>query len=346
MEKVILSEAPVLFLSLASIFGLCIGSFVQACAYRIPRGLSIVFPSSSCPECKTKLAWYDNMPLLGWLFLKGRCRYCQSKIPPEYLLVEIIFSIVSAALFYVYVISGSSFDGYIYSYFFFTWFFLLAIIDFRFHRLPDVLTVLPLFLILCFDIPLKGKWDISLNLDKNFCVFICFSLFIPNMLLNSILKIVELLDGIDSEDKIILSLQKKRILNQEGNLCLKYWWGLWLVIVIVLLGMSFIADFQWGSKMVGYLGAWLLMYPVGFVVSKIVGETALGLGDIKYMACLGYVFGAVPMLIILLAGSFLASMLGLYDYLMRGKKSIPLGPFISIAAFWWLQYELLGYRLF
>jgi leader peptidase (prepilin peptidase)/N-methyltransferase len=70
--------------------GACVGSFLNVVVYRLPRGLSLISPPSRCPKCETPLAWYDNIPVLGWIFLRGKCRYCREKISPEYPIVEAI----------------------------------------------------------------------------------------------------------------------------------------------------------------------------------------------------------------------------------------------------------------
>ncbi len=80
-------------------FGACVGSLINVLAYRLPRGIGVVTPPSRCPVCSTKLRWKDNIPIFGWLFLRGRCRYCKTPISPEYPLVELFAASLFATFF-------------------------------------------------------------------------------------------------------------------------------------------------------------------------------------------------------------------------------------------------------
>lgn len=75
---------------LALAAGLLIGSFLNVCIYRMPRDISIVRPRSFCPECEHTVAWYDNVPVLSYVVLRGRCRKCRRPIPARYPIVEIL----------------------------------------------------------------------------------------------------------------------------------------------------------------------------------------------------------------------------------------------------------------
>jgi leader peptidase (prepilin peptidase)/N-methyltransferase len=88
-------------LALAAPFGLLIGSFLNVVAYRLPRGESLVAPASRCPGCETPIKPWDNVPLLSWIFLRGRCRTCSARISPRYPLVELL----TAALFGAVVVA-------------------------------------------------------------------------------------------------------------------------------------------------------------------------------------------------------------------------------------------------
>jgi leader peptidase (prepilin peptidase)/N-methyltransferase len=81
---------PVLFAALAFLAGLLIGSFLNVCIYRLPRDLSVINPPRSfCPECDALIAWWDNIPLLSFLLLRGKCRNCKTRIPWRYPIVEL-----------------------------------------------------------------------------------------------------------------------------------------------------------------------------------------------------------------------------------------------------------------
>jgi leader peptidase (prepilin peptidase) / N-methyltransferase len=91
----LLADSQLAYTFVAALMGLLLGSFLNVCIYRLPRDLSLVTPRSFCPECGTRIAWHDNVPVLSYTLLRGRCRHCGKPIGLRYPLVELM----TAALF-------------------------------------------------------------------------------------------------------------------------------------------------------------------------------------------------------------------------------------------------------
>lgn len=96
------SMPELLYLLFVLAFGGCVGSLLNVVAYRMPLGLSIVTPPSRCPKCNTRLAWRDNIPVFGWLLLRGKCRYCRNRISPEYPIVEAAVALLFGVFYVVW----------------------------------------------------------------------------------------------------------------------------------------------------------------------------------------------------------------------------------------------------
>lgn len=130
------------------LFGLAFGSFLNVCIYRLPRDLSVVLPGSACPNCKQFLRFYDNIPVLSWLMLGGRCRYCKTRISPRYVVVELLTAVLFVAC---YVQFGLTLAGLKYCTF---GFLLLGLIftDAETQLLPDKMTLTGLVIGLVFSL--------------------------------------------------------------------------------------------------------------------------------------------------------------------------------------------------
>jgi leader peptidase (prepilin peptidase)/N-methyltransferase len=87
-------------------FGSIVGSFINVVIYRLPEGMSVITPSSRCPTCGARLSWHENLPILGWLVLRGRCRHCGVRISPQYMLVELFMAVLFAGLYLAYYAAG------------------------------------------------------------------------------------------------------------------------------------------------------------------------------------------------------------------------------------------------
>lgn len=81
-------------LILVTVLGLCVGSFLNVCIYRLPRGQSLLTPASRCPHCGTPLRWFENIPVISWVVLRARCGQCGAPISPQYPIIEIVTALV------------------------------------------------------------------------------------------------------------------------------------------------------------------------------------------------------------------------------------------------------------
>ncbi len=118
---------------LAGVYGLLIGSFLNVCSLRWPLEQSVVRPRSRCPQCDTLIAWYDNVPVLSWAILRGRCRHCGNPVSVQYPLVELTTGLVWAGVF---VFHGPSWEA-LRAGIFLTILLGISISDARFYIIPD-----------------------------------------------------------------------------------------------------------------------------------------------------------------------------------------------------------------
>jgi len=89
------------------LLGACVGSFLNVVVWRLPRGKSLLWPPSACPKCNHGLAWYDNVPVFGWIFLRGRCRYCGEPISPRYPIIEFTTALLFVLYYVLFFIVGT-----------------------------------------------------------------------------------------------------------------------------------------------------------------------------------------------------------------------------------------------
>jgi leader peptidase (prepilin peptidase)/N-methyltransferase len=128
---------------LAGLFGAAIGSFLNVCIYRIPAEESIIRPASRCPQCGSPIRWHDNIPIIGWLALRGKCRDCGKDIPARYAVVEALTALVAIALFLKFgptmkFISAFAFSAVL---------IVITFIDLDHQIIPDVISLpgIPIF---------------------------------------------------------------------------------------------------------------------------------------------------------------------------------------------------------
>ncbi len=107
-------------LFIAFLLGAIFGSFMNVLIYRLPRGFSIITPASQCPSCKTPIKFYDNLPIVSYILLRGRCRHCGATIPLRYLLVEITTAVIFFLVVLEFGVSIKTLSGLFFAFFMLT----------------------------------------------------------------------------------------------------------------------------------------------------------------------------------------------------------------------------------
>jgi leader peptidase (prepilin peptidase)/N-methyltransferase len=118
------------------LFGMAVGSFLNVCIYRLPRKVSLTRPRSMCPGCRSKIAFYDNIPVLSYLLLRGRCRHCGSPISLRYPVVELVSGLFAIAVLSRYGVTLEA----LFLYGLISALLVVTFIDIDYQIIPDVIT--------------------------------------------------------------------------------------------------------------------------------------------------------------------------------------------------------------
>lgn len=198
---IFLNENYTLSILIIAILGLCIGSFLNVVIYRLPKMLiqeleedyhtfhtydlphktvfNLSYPFSHCPHCNNSILWQDNIPIISWIYLKGRCRNCQCRISIRYPIIEILTSLMSIFIFLKLGWSLSIFAALIFCYFLIA----LTFIDLDTQLLPDKLTFPLLFLGLAansfslFVDPISSIWGSIIGFLSLYLICALYKLF-------------------------------------------------------------------------------------------------------------------------------------------------------------------------
>ena len=128
---------PVLVGIYIFLIGICIGSFLNVCIFRIPEGKSIVYPPSACPACGNGISWYDNIPIISYLLLRGKCRHCRYPISIRYPLVELLTGLFA---WITWMTFGFQWDTIIY-FVLIAALIMIAFIDLDNRIIPDIISL-------------------------------------------------------------------------------------------------------------------------------------------------------------------------------------------------------------
>jgi len=175
------------------ILGLVLGSFYNVLIHRLPRGESVIYPPSRCPECRERIRWRDNIPLISYLILKGRCRHCGSPISLRYPLVELLSGLLAVFSLYRWGLSEEALFHYV----FFSFLLVSSVIDWYHFIIPPSLNFGALFFAL-----LVSPFRESLSLEESL-VGVAAGVLIPGLIYLYYVK-VRKIEGIGLGDVILL----------------------------------------------------------------------------------------------------------------------------------------------
>ena len=259
------------------IFGSVIGSFLNVCIYRLPRDISLVFPPSSCTSCNKPIRFYNNIPILSYIFLRGKCNNCGNKFSIRYPIIELISAILTTLTVYTF---GLTFNTLIYLILIYS-LIVVTFIDLEHMIIPNLISIPGIVLGLLFNIS-KTDFELfsRLDLSANFTNILLLTKF---PLFDSILGII-----FGGGILLVIALVYKKIRKVEG------------------MGMGDV-------KLLAMIGAFLGLKSVIFVIfissliGSIVGITLMFMnkGDLKYAIPYGPFLSLAAILFIFLNQSLL-----------------------------------------
>ena len=328
------------------IFGAVIGSFLNVCIHRMPRGESIVSPPSSCPHCKTKIRWYHNIPLVTYLVIGGKCRYCGAKFTARYFVVELLTAIA-------FLIFWLRFPGWLAPIYWvlFAGFVVATFIDCEHFIIPDEITLggiaAGVILSLAYP-PLMGKTTSVEAGIQSLLGALC-----GGAVLYAVVEGGKLLFG---KQKIVLE-PGTRILIENGKVQIDQEEWLWEYLFYRPSDrITFhAATLKFGEQT--FTGADVAVSETKLIVTGqqfdlpaagaieatsdliYLPREAMGFGDVKLLAAIGAFLGWQATLFTVVFSASFGSLLGVSSIIFRRSQwqaRIPYGPHLVAAAVLWM----------
>lgn len=329
--------------------GSIVGSFLNVCIHRMPLDQSVVSPPSHCPHCRYSIPWYLNIPLVTWLYLRGRCRNCAAPISARYFLVELLTACLFAAVWLMH--GGASAAIAVVYAVFVAGLIVATFIDFEHYIIPDEITIggAAAGFAVSFLLPsLHGQTSLAAGMRESL-----LGIAVGAGLIYGILRLGKLMFGrqklkLEGETRIVFSetavvLPDKTIPYEELFYRQSDMIGLQARTVelvdrgyqnvLVRLGPEKlrIGEDEFDPETVPHLEA---------VTSELVlPREAMGLGDVKFMAAIGAFLGWKAVVFSLMVSSVLGSIVGV-GAIALGRREwssrLPYGPYIAMAAMIWL----------
>jgi leader peptidase (prepilin peptidase)/N-methyltransferase len=343
-------------------FGTFIGSFLNVCVHRLPRNESIVLPPSRCYACGSRLTWYDNLPLIGWLLLWGHCRWCGTSFSPRYLFAELAVGALTALTTWWALTQPSPWTeaiglpGVVLALaagLALVWMlYVAALIDLDHLIIPDELTksfqlVAPFFAVaagtgMAISDPPPLAWLMQVDVFQQVTRT-------PDRLL-------AWMGGISGAAValLLLSLPLARVIysrftgdapwsddDHRGFRIGVLWFVACVVFqLLVLVGITYLQPAGWGplasillaQAILGSLTGWMSLYVVGFLGTMAFRRNAMGYGDVKFLAPIGAYLGPEGVLYAFFAAAIVGTCVGVPQRLLRSTREIPFGPYLAVGS--------------
>jgi leader peptidase (prepilin peptidase)/N-methyltransferase len=344
------AAVPFSFWALAAfVLGSIVGSFLNVCIHRMPLGQSIVSPPSHCPHCHYSIPWYLNVPLVTWLYLRGKCRNCGAPISVRYFLVELL----TAAVFLVcWLVFGrqSALLALIYA-IFLAGLIVATFIDFEYFIIPDEITIggIAAGFLCSFLVPALQRQDSR----RDALVQSLVGIVLGAGLIYFILRLGKILFGrhtvaLPPGSKIIFTETSVQLPEQE----IPYEDLFYRPTDVVTLhaGTVELADRCYKDVLVRLTPETLRIgddtlnpedvpHLEAMSAEIVLPREAMGLGDVKFMGAIGAFLGWKAVLFSLMASSILGSLVGI-SAIALGKQNwssrLPYGPYIALASAIWI----------
>lgn len=351
-----------LTLAVAFLFGTFIGSFLNVCVHRMPRNESVVLPPSRCYSCGTRLTWYDNLPVIGWLLLRGHCRWCGASFSARYLFAELMVGALTTLAVWWVLRTGTPWEGLgelpaviaaIGASLVLMWtLYVSSVIDLDHTIIPDELTksfqlVAPFLAVaagtgLAVATPVTAEWLMEVD------VFGATTMA-PMRLLGWMGAI-----GGGAVLLLLLSLPFARFVysrfttnapwtdDDHRSFATGVLWfiGCTVLHLAALTGLLLVKPGTWwplaaillGQAILGSLTGWLSLYLVGLLGTVAFRRNAMGFGDVKFLAPIGAFLGPWGVLYAFFAAAIVGTCVGIPQRLMKSRREIPFGPYLAIGA--------------
>jgi leader peptidase (prepilin peptidase) / N-methyltransferase len=350
--------------------GASVGSFLNVVIYRLPKDLSIIRPGSACPSCKTPIAFYDNIPILSWLLLMGRCRKCKAKISPRYFIIELLTASIFVALYVIYFMTplrrgfgeflGEGLLPYLIHIIMLSAFVAASAIDLEFSVIP--LSICWIVTVVGFTGSAVGRFFYDSAAIRSYDLFPMASAKIAILtmggLIGLIISILLLLTGAirrsyysKESDPELSSIMEKPKENHNHRLEM-----LKEVIFLLPIAIGALAAFKLYKNVPQFADWWIDFSQVPVVaglfgslwgyfigcaivwITRILGtftfgREAMGLGDVHLMGAAGAVLGAWPVVVAFFIAPFFGLAWALFCMFFKKMRQIPYGPFLSIGLF-------------